>query len=143
MTNKIVWRLPNRPTPKEVTDLLGAGILTKDEAREILFNLETDEDRDKKSLQDEITFLRKLVQNLSTNKQVIVETIREVQVPYKQSPWVQPYINWCSTTANASNSITYTGGSSSNLLMNDSTTGVSWITADSSEPMGFTEIKTF
>lgn len=90
-TTKLVWRLANRPTPDEVAALFDKGLLTKDEAREILFSLETEEDRTGKSLKEEIKFLRELIQKLSTNKTVIIETIREVEKPWKKYDWYQPY----------------------------------------------------
>ena len=39
MTTKIKWRLANRPTPMELIDLTNAGLLTKEQAKEILFSL--------------------------------------------------------------------------------------------------------
>jgi len=67
MTTKLKWRLKELPETHEVAHLVKEGIMTKDEAREILFSQETEEDRTKKSLQDEIKFLRELVQKLSNN----------------------------------------------------------------------------
>lgn len=120
MTTKIVWRLANRPTPKEITDLLNAGILTKDESREILFSLETDEDRDKKSLESEIKFLRELVEKLANSPSKIVETIRYVQPTYIQQPWFQPYVTWTSATTGGYTSLTtsngYIGGTATNAI---------------------------
>jgi len=105
MKTKLVWRLGNRPTVEDINTLISTTIITKDEAREILFNSETDEDRDKKSLQSEIKFLRELVQKLSTNRSQIITTIKEVEVPYKRWDWYRPYCNWttidlgnCTTT---------------------------------------------
>lgn len=89
-TTKIKWRLQHLPDPEEVKDLFTTGLLTKEEAREILFSLETEEERTKKSLQDEIKFLRSVIQKLSTPS-VIIQTIREVQKPYSGLPWYAPY----------------------------------------------------
>lgn len=112
---KIVWRLANRPTSEDVVKLLASGIIDKDEAKEILFNFEEDGERDKKSLESEIKFLRELVERLSkgsTNQ--IIETIRYVEKPYIQYPWYQPYVTWCSSIGGltAGNSPTYTAYSS-------------------------------
>lgn len=100
---KIKWRLANRPTPIEVQELYTTGLLTKDEAREILFTQETDEDRDKKGLQDEIKFLRELVNRLSPPS-TVVETIRYIEKPYQQYPWYVPYATWCTNTTSLANS---------------------------------------
>ena len=101
MTKKLNWRLSKLPTPDEVRELVKDKIITQDEARGILFSSETEEERDKKSLESEIKFLRELVEKLSSSKTTIIETIREVQKPYHQYAWYKPYEVWCS----ASNSL--------------------------------------
>ena len=78
---KIVWRLKEQPTAESLQGLVERNILTKEEAREILFSSEEAEDRDKKSLESEIKFLRELVEKLSNDKSRIVEIIREAEKP--------------------------------------------------------------
>ena len=90
MTEKLKWRLGKLPTPDEVTKLLNEKIISKEEAREILFNLETEEDRDKKSLESEIKFLREIVQRLSTRNHTI-EVVREILPIYRNYQWTAPY----------------------------------------------------
>jgi len=92
---KLVWRLGNLPTIEELRDLVVHDILTKDEAREILFTNEEVEDRDTKSLKEEIKFLRSLVEKLSnfTNTKIF-ETIKIVEKPYYEKPWYEPYTTW-------------------------------------------------
>lgn len=113
MTTKIKWRLKERPTPDEVSMLFTQGLLTKEEAREILFSLENDEERDKESLKEEIKFLRELVQTLSTKTQII-QQIEYVQKPYYQYDWYKPYLVYCNNTllssTAGSNTMTLTGG---------------------------------
>lgn len=99
MTNKIVWRLKEQPSSESLRELVKDGILTKEEAREILFSSETEENRDKKSLESEIKFLRELVDKLSSGRTQILETIREVESPWRKYPWYNPYITWCQNTA--------------------------------------------
>jgi len=102
MTKKeeLVWRLGKLPSVEEVTTLISNKIITQEEAREILFNTRTVEERDKNSLEAEIKFLRELVDKLS-NRQQIIETFRtiEVQKPnYPTQPWFKPYEVWCGNT---------------------------------------------
>lgn len=146
MTTKLKWRLANRPTPNEVQDLFTSGLLTKDESREILFSLETEEDRDKQSLQEEIKFLRQLVQSLSSQSK-IVEHIYKYQNPYQGYQWWQPYQAYCST-----NSVNAIGGYTSSLSGTTTTLGIATpannlsTIATSSQPSNgveFTSIKTF
>ena len=115
MTKKIKWRLGDLPTPDELRGLVGDGLLTKEEAREILFSEEENTKRDEKSLEAEIKFLRELVERLSKNQQTVITTIREIERPYVRYPWYQPYQVWCSTS-NVTNS-----ASSINLLSSGST----------------------
>ena len=59
------WRLSNLPTVEELRDLVKDKIITQEEAREILFRTETIEDKDIKSLETEVKFLKELVERLS------------------------------------------------------------------------------
>lgn len=94
MKNKIVWRLKEAPTPENLRQLVQDGILSKEEAREILFSSETEDERDKKSLESEITFLRELVEKLAKRSDTIT-TIKTIEVPYRKWDWYRPYITWC------------------------------------------------
>jgi len=98
MTKKIIWRLKEQPTSEMLRELVKDGILTKEEAREILFNLEEQTDRDIEGLKSEIKFLRELVEKLAQNKGQIIERIREVEKPYwRQYLWWEPYWKWTTT----------------------------------------------
>lgn len=93
---KIVWRLKDAPSAENLRELVKDGILSKDEAREILFSSETVKDRDIESLKSEIKFLRELVEKLSNKNEVrIVETIKEIDRSWRRYPWYNPYIVWC------------------------------------------------
>ena len=118
---KIVWRLGKLPTTEELRELVKSDILTKEEAREILINLETEEERDKDSLKSEIKFLRELVEKLSKDRGQIVETIKYVEKPYSRYPWYAPYATWCGTG-------NWTTGTTagSNLISSDTMTGASF-----------------
>lgn len=71
MTKKeLVWRLKEKPTVREVSELMTQGIITKDEARDILFNERNEKDQadDAEALKKQIKFLEGLVQELSKNQ---------------------------------------------------------------------------
>lgn len=98
MTKKttLVWRLAERPTVEGIEKLLSAGVINREEARSFLLNEQTEEDRDKKSLENEIKFLRELVEKLSQNRSQIVEVIKQVEKPvYIKDYWYTPYKIWC------------------------------------------------
>ena len=101
MTKKLVWRLKEQPTPQSLRELVSNGLLTKDEAREILFSSIDETDRSNESLKSEIKFLRELVQKLSESRSQIIITIKEVEAPYIRRDWYQPYTTWCDGTSGA------------------------------------------
>lgn len=94
---KIVWRLKEQPSSESLRELVKDGLLTKDEAREILFTAESKQDRDVESLKEEIKFLRDIIATLGKpTPATIIETIRVVEKPiYIERPWYKPYEVWC------------------------------------------------
>jgi len=99
MKKKIIWRLKEQPTVESLQKLVENKILTKEEAREILFsseNINEKDDRDIESLKSEVKFLRELVQKLAERSK-IVSVMQEVTIPYRNDVWCQPYNTWCGT----------------------------------------------
>ena len=87
MTTKIIWRLKEQPTSESLRELVKDSILTKEEAREILFSQETEKEVNEDQLKSEIKFLRELVDKLSNHNNVkIVEVIKEVIVEKEPEP---------------------------------------------------------
>lgn len=149
MTTKIKWRLTKLPDPSEVSLLIEKDILTKDEAREILFSLETQEDRDKQSLENEIKFLRDLVSQLAHTRSALVETIRYVEKPYNSQPWFNGYNTYVNaqtamTGLNSAQTLTTTGTANITNALYTATSGSGSIMSfNTDSPDDFTEIKTF
>ncbi len=121
---KIVWRLKESPTSQALRELVKDKILSNEEAREILFSSESIEEnkdnRDIESLKSEIKFLRELVDKLSQNNNTkIIEVIKEVEKPWKQYPWYEPYRWYCKSDTKIdymdSKGIDTVGGTSYNL----------------------------
>jgi hypothetical protein len=138
-TMKLNWRLSKLPTPEEVSKLVNDKIITHDEAREILFSSEEVEERDKKSLESEIKFLREIIERLSNDKNRIVEVIREVEKPiYIKTPWWNDYYTWCGGTTYYNATSTPTFGVTNTAYSLNSLDCTSTPSRDS-----FTAIKTF
>ncbi len=139
MTKKLSWRLSKLPSVEELRELVKDKIITQEEAREVLFNFETEEERDSKSLKEEIKFLRETVEKLSSNQTgKITEIIREIQPVYRNYGWYQPYYNWCNAVyVTTSNSLVGTGSAG---ITNYSLTSAS---SASPEQTAFTAISTF
>jgi hypothetical protein len=108
MKNKLVWRLSKLPEPSELAKLVELKIITQEEAKSIILKEETDDDRDRKSLESEIKFLREMVEKLSQERSRVVEVIKtiEVEVPvYKKYPWYEPYRIWMYSGTTDSNKL--------------------------------------
>jgi len=147
MKNKLVWRLGKLPSVEELLKLVNDKIITNAEMRDVLFNSETEEEVDKKSLESEIKFLRELVTKLS-NKSTIIETVRTIQPTYIAQPWYTPYVTWCSGGAGSSttcyataNGSTTGSGSTDGAIANCFNSGCNGIGWDNTGD--FTSIKTF
>ena|SRR3990167_2263783 len=137
MTNVLKWRLGKLPSPLEVSTLVNDKIITKEEAREILFKTETEEDRDAEGLKSEIKFLRELVDKMAKHSSIkITEVIRDVYRPYKIWPWYQPYYTWTCGVQNQDSST----GLLTTIGNSTTTAGSNTVTLASNS---FTDIKTF
>jgi len=134
---KLIWRLGKLPSTEELRELVKDKIITQEEAREILFSQETEEERDKKSLEQEIKFLRELVEKLSNNNNGrIIEIIREIERPWRRYDWYCPYVTWYNTNSNIG---PYTSGTTATTSTTDSDTNSIFYAVSSN----FSDIKTF
>jgi len=91
---KLVWRLGKLPSVEEIKTLIDNKIISQEEAREILFNQEKEENRDKEDLKNEIKFLRLMVEKLAQNRQQVIKVIEATELPFRKFRWITPYIDW-------------------------------------------------
>jgi hypothetical protein len=131
---KLVWRLGKLPTVSELKELVDSKIITNEEAREILLNHEEISERDIKSYQEEIKFLRELVEKMSQNQKTI-EIIKQIEIPYVKKDWYYPYIVWNDRTSKY-----YCSGTSNITLLNSNTDNVG---SNFGTQCSFSSIKTF
>lgn len=134
MTKTLKWRLGKLPTSEEVLELMKNELITKKEAKEILFSEENTEEISISSLKDEIKFLRELVEKLS-NKTQIIETIRTIEKPYIHWGWYQPYVTYCN-----SGLISATNDATSYVMTTAGTSGTTYLSVTNAK---FSEIQTF
>jgi hypothetical protein len=135
MKKTIKWRLAALPTPDELRNLVTDGIVSNDEAREILFSTETEDERDKASLEAEIKFLRKLVDKLSVNQTTtVIREVERLRPTYTPFTWFQPYMQVINTTQSLPTTTTYAANSFS-------LGSVSGSLGKSSGTIGFSSIK--
>ena len=65
--DNLVWRLKEQPTTESLRQLVKDEILSKEEARTILFSKENSNDK-MNALKEQIKFLEGVIKNLSTNR---------------------------------------------------------------------------
>jgi hypothetical protein len=109
MTKDLRWRLSQLPTGGEIADLVEQGVITKDEAREILFSTPDKQDEDKVSdLKAEIKFLKEVIGQLTKTSTTFV-TVPGTYYRYNTQPWFTGYVTagaiQYSATTNTSNAL--------------------------------------
>ncbi len=142
--NKLKWRLTKLPTVDELTLLVEKNIVTKEEAKEILFNNETDESRDKDSLKDEIKFLRGMIEKLA-DKSRVSSIVYEYRDMYPNVQWYTPYYSWSNQGYSFGNSSIALCGASDTMNCNTSNSLSSLVDTGGSScsAANFSEIQTF
>lgn len=122
MTTQLKWRLSKLPTVDELLKLVSDKIITQEEAKEILFNKETEKERDIESYKQEIKFLRDLVDSLSkNNRSNLLTEIRYIEKPYSDYYWYKPYQVLCNAVSSGFS------GNVSNALDSVMTTGTVYL----------------
>lgn len=125
MTKNIKWRLSNLPSTEELRELVQDGLLSKDEARGILFTTTDEEEKKTESQETEIKFLKELVLQLT-------EKLGNTTISYPINPIVikqyeryMPYYGtWCSTGAiTPGNNIMSVNTASLSGYLNEGSTG--------------------
>jgi hypothetical protein len=144
MTKTLTWRLSKLPTVEELQQLVKDKIITKEEAKDVLFK---DKEEDKKELvnaqAEEIKFLKELVEKLANgNSAVIIKQIERVRGPYELDPWYVPYNTW---SVSGGHGVAYASTTGGNALTVDGTSVASITTSSeqsymSSDPIPFSSI---
>jgi len=84
---KLSWRLKEQPTTEKLRELVKDEIISKEEARNILFNKEDDRVKTE-ALQEEIKFLRELVDTLASKAN------DRTTIVHKYEDWTPHYHYW-------------------------------------------------
>lgn len=93
----LTWKLGALPTAGELAELVDSGVISKDEARDIMFgNPESDKEKIE-ALEKLVDFLQGLVKDLTkSNKQTFVPYERTIYVDRAIRPYFDRY--WMSTS---------------------------------------------
>lgn len=116
MKKELKWRLSDLPTGSEVAELVKQEVITKEEARDILFNeTKTALSKDREDeLKRQIEFLEELVKDLSKRQQTVISTTYVDRWVERYKPYM-PNVIWCSSNVAGS---TVTGANSNMSLAN-------------------------
>lgn len=118
----LTWKLSELPTAGELAELVDAEVMTKEEARDMMFG-SPESDKDKiKALEDQVALLLELVKSLSNKSPQIIN------VPYtyaRTGPYWEKY--WMNTnkvlTSGGFVPASYVGDNSKNMLTMSVNTG--------------------
>lgn len=117
MTKKLNWRLSELPTGSEVAELVKQEVITKEEARQILFSEKEEKltSEREENYKKQIAFLEDLVKDLSKRQTTVIREpfISTIVGRYRPS-W--PNTVWCSTGGT-----TLGAGSTSNMTLSQYT----------------------
>jgi hypothetical protein len=120
MKKELKWRLSDLPSGGEVADLVGEGVITKEEARSILFNEGEDKGKKLKELEEEVKFLRDLCDKLAAKSNGWTTIVREYH-DYRPK-----YPTWYASYGGVVNAVSTTTLSSNNLANLTSGTGMAF-----------------
>lgn len=80
---KLTWRLASKPSLDDVTTLLEKEVITKDEARQMLFS-EVDRNGQIKALEEQVEFLKDIIDRLSKQPAQTVWHYVQAYAPQRQ-----------------------------------------------------------
>lgn len=108
MTKQLKWRLSKLPTVDELLKLVSDKVITQEEAKEVLFNEETETERDIESYKQEIKFLKEVIDKLG-DRDRIVTVVKEYVPHYITQPFYQPYYFYATSGLTNCGSLTTSG----------------------------------
>lgn len=98
---ELVWRLKELPSAEGVSRLVEQGIITADQAREILFSkpVEKDEKEENKALKEQVKFLQDMVERLINQRGTVF-------TPYHYTVRT-PSVYWANLATSGSRGLNY------------------------------------
>lgn len=122
MKKNLTWKLTELPTAGELADLVDSGVISKEEAREIMFGTAENDKEKIKALEEMIEFLQGVVRDLSKNRSThtvistpyvpFTHTFHYSDRPYWGQLWMNTNKVLCDAGYNVSSSILSTAGGS-------------------------------
>lgn len=133
----LTWKLNELPNAGELADLVDSGVISKDEARDIMFG-SAESDKDKiEALEKLVDFLQGLVKDLTKNKQTFVPYEKTIYVDRSIRPYFDKY--WLSTSkALGSSGVTFNAVNSGTV----SSTSHAFYASTGSQPVSMSSSNT-
>lgn len=120
LTSTLKWRLVNKPTLRDIKELFETGIVSKEEARQLLFNeVKEDTGEREKALKEQIEFLQEVIEKLSNRGINVWPSITYTPaypVKYWYSAGSGMGIGTTTTTTGINNMYSYSAGSNTMSL---------------------------
>lgn len=116
MTKKnLTWKLKEMPTGGELAELVDTGVISKEEAREIMFGSPENDKEKIEALEKLVDFLQDLVKEMSKNKSdpvyiPYVKTLEYRPTPYWDKYWMNTEKVLCESGLNVSTTTTTKNG---------------------------------
>lgn len=90
---QLVWKLSEKPSGHVVAELVAQGVITKDEARSILFREEVKESDEIIALKEMVNALKEMVKDLLSrqNNVTLVPYTKVIEVPTRIKPYFDRY----------------------------------------------------
>jgi hypothetical protein len=95
----VKWKLAEKPTADNLTKLLEAGVLTKEEVRKITIEDSVVTQSDIEAIKSEMKLMRDLILELSNRQPQYINLIQQ-RLPQGNIQWVHPWINYCNGKVN-------------------------------------------
>lgn len=118
--DELIWRLKERPSAEGVSTLVAQGVISTDEARELLFSKKEEKDtsEENRALKEQIKFLQGLVETLTRQRSTTTYVPYAYTVKTPSRYWDDIGV-WCKTTGaiDVSTLSTFSKGSGVNESM--------------------------
>lgn len=92
MTKKTIkWRLAEKPSPENLLKLIEGGVLTKEEAKQIVLDDSEVSQSDIDTIKSELELLRKMVLEQGNSREIIKIIEKEIPIYVRKYPRYEPY----------------------------------------------------
>lgn len=112
---RLVWKLKDKPSAEGVAMLVEHGVLSKEEAREIILREVTEDTDEVKALKEMVETLQEMVRDLLSRPNIqLVPYTKVIEVPRRLTPYWERYWTAGSTAGDMVNMSSSSSGTTGN-----------------------------